>query len=86
MYVDPLLFWKEKQHVYFQLSKVAKAYFGIPVTSALVERFFSKTGFILRPHRRYMQDDLAICRRKYHFFIKGYRKTPFLVPATKSKR
>ena len=36
-----------------------KAYFGIPVTSALVERFLSKTGFILRPHRRCMQDDLA---------------------------
>ena len=37
---------------------MAKAYFGIPVTSALVERFFSKTGFILRPHRRCMQVDL----------------------------
>ena len=58
-YVDPLLFWKRKQHVYFQLSKVAKAYFGIPVTSALVERFFSKNVFILRPHRLCMQDDLA---------------------------
>ena len=24
-----------------------------------MERFFSKNGFILRPHRRCMQDDLA---------------------------
>ena len=38
---------------------MAKAYLGIHVTSALVERFFSKTGFILRPHRSCMQDDLA---------------------------
>ena len=38
---------------------MAKAYFGIPVTSALVERFFSKTGYFLRPHRLCMQDDLA---------------------------
>jgi hypothetical protein len=45
--------------VYFQLAKVAKAYFGIPVNSALVERIFSKIGFILTPHRRCMQDDLV---------------------------
>ncbi len=38
---------------------MAKAYFGIPVTSALVEIFFSKTGFILRPYHRFMQDDLV---------------------------
>ena len=55
--VDPLLFWKEKQHVYFQF-KSDESLFWFPVTSALVERFFSKTGFILRPHRRCMQDEL----------------------------
>ena len=56
--VDPLLFWKEKQYVYFQF-KSGESLFWFPVTSALVERLFSKTGFILRPHRRCMQDDLA---------------------------
>ena len=50
-----LLFWKEKQHV-FNYQKWRKL---ILVTSALVERFFSKTGFILRPHRSCMQADLA---------------------------
>ena len=69
--VDPLSFWKEKQMAYFQLSKICKAYFGIPITSAFVERFFSKTGFILRPHRRCMQDDLAenlfYCKENINF-------------------
>ena len=51
-------FGKKKQHVYFQF-KSGESLFWFPVTSALVERLFSKTGFILRPHRRCMQDDLA---------------------------
>jgi hypothetical protein len=41
-------FLKEKQHVYFQLSKMSKACFVIPVTNALDEYFFNKPGFILR--------------------------------------
>jgi hypothetical protein len=56
--LTPFYFGK-KNNTYIFNSKVAKAYYGIPVPSALVERFFSKTGFILRPHRRCMQDDLA---------------------------
>ena len=71
IYVNPLLFWKEKQHIYFHLAKVARAYFGIPVTSAFVERFFSKIGYILRPHRRCMLDDLAenlfYCKENMNF-------------------
>jgi hypothetical protein len=58
--------------VYFQVAKVAKVYFGIPVTSDLVERFFSKTGFILRPHRRLYErrfrGKCILCHRKYQFF------------------
>ncbi len=52
----PFYFGKKKNAYIFN-SKAAKAYYGIPVTTALVERFFSKTDFILRP-RRCMQDDL----------------------------
>jgi len=40
-------------------SKVAKNILGIPVTSANIERFFSKTGYILRQHRRRMNNKLA---------------------------
>ena len=52
-------YFEKKNNTYIFNSKVAKAYYGIPVTSVWVERFFSKNGFILRPHRRCMQDDLA---------------------------
>ena len=52
-----LLFWKEKQHVYFQC-KSGESLFWFPATSALVERLFSKIGYILRPHHRCMQDDM----------------------------
>jgi hypothetical protein len=51
-------YFEKKPHVYFQF-KSGESLFGIPVTSALVERFFSKTSFILRPHCRCMQDDLT---------------------------
>ena len=54
-----LFYFGKKNNTFIFNSKVSKAYFGISVTSVLVERFFSKTGFILRPHRRCMQDDLA---------------------------
>ena len=56
--MDPLLFWKNNEIKFIQLSRLAKAFLGIPVTSAYIERFFSKTGFIMRPHRRCMGDDL----------------------------
>ncbi len=59
--LTPFYFGK-KNNTYILNSKVAKAYFGIPVTSALVEQFFSKTGVstgLVRPHRRCKQDDLA---------------------------
>ena len=36
-----------------------KLFLGIPVTSGYIESFFSKTGFIMRPHRRCMGDDFA---------------------------
>jgi len=44
---------------------------GIPATSAFVERFFSKTGYIMRPHRRSMADklaeDLFFCKENLSF-------------------
>ena len=69
--MDPLLFWKAQEDTFIQMSRVARALFGIPVTSAYVERFFSKTGFIMRPHRRCIGDDLAenlvFCKENLNF-------------------
>ena len=45
--------------VFDSLSRVARTLLGIPATSAFVERFFSKTGYIMRPHRRTMGDKIA---------------------------
>ena len=59
VYVDPLLFWKNNETAFLSLSRVARTLLGIPATSAFVERFFSKTGYIMRPHRRTMGDKIA---------------------------
>ena len=71
VYVDQLIFWKENEKKFLQLSRVAKAFLGIPVTSAYVERFFSKTFYIMRPHRRCMQDEFAenlfFCKENLNF-------------------
>ena len=53
------------------MSRVARTLLGIPATSAFVERFFSKTGYIMRPHRRTMGDkiaeDLFFCKENLRF-------------------
>ena len=41
-----------------QLSKVARTLLGLPA-SAFVELFFSKTGYIMRPHTRTLGDKIA---------------------------
>jgi hypothetical protein len=53
---DPLLFWKENCSDYAMLAKLAKRLLAVPASSAAVERVFSQTGFILRPHRRTLND------------------------------
>ena len=71
VYVDPLLFWKNNETTFLSLSRVARTLLGIPATSAFVERFFNKTGYIMRPHRRAMGDkiaeDLFFCKENLRF-------------------
>lgn len=66
-YANVLQFWKENEKHFPNLAKKARKLLAIPATSAAVERFFSKTGFILRPHRRRMSDTVA----EQIFFRKG---------------
>ncbi|CAF4362491.1 unnamed protein product [Didymodactylos carnosus] len=40
-----------KHQSYPHLSKLALKYFTVPATSAPIERIFSQSGFIIRPHR-----------------------------------
>ena len=65
--MDPLLFWKNNEATSLSLSRVARTLLGKPATSAFVERFFSKTGYIMRPHRRTMGDKIA---EDLFFFVK----------------
>lgn len=50
-YENPLLFWKEQQHVLPHLSQLAKKIFSIPASSAGVERAFSSAGVIVNQRR-----------------------------------
>ena len=49
---DPLLFWKENETKYPELSKLAKKFLGVPASEADVERMFNISGFIFNPKRR----------------------------------
>ena len=66
-YANVLEFWKLNEKQFPSLARLAKKLQAIPAISAAVERFFSKTGFILRPHRRRMSDKVA----EQIFFLKG---------------
>jgi len=48
---DPLLFWKEQNHILPNLSKLAKKIFCIPALSAQVERAFSSAGVVISQRR-----------------------------------
>jgi hypothetical protein len=52
-YIDPLLFWKqkEKRKRYPYLTRLAARYFSIPCSSASVERQFSAAGQIITQRR-----------------------------------
>lgn len=58
-YIEPLVWWKENEKLFPTLAKLAKKFLGIPASSGSIERFFSKTGYILRQHRRQMTNVLA---------------------------
>ena len=48
---DPLKWWKTRESVYPNLSKIAKKYLGIVATSVPSERVFSKAGQVVTERR-----------------------------------
>ena len=48
---NPLLFWKEQQHLLPNMAVLAKKIFCIPASSAAVERAFSSAGVVVSQRR-----------------------------------
>ena len=53
--VDVLKWWKEHEHKYPILSKIARDYLCIPASSACVESIFSIAGNIVHPNRNRLE-------------------------------
>ncbi len=49
---DQLLFWKENETKYPELSKLAKKFLGVPASEADIKRMFNISGLIFSPKRR----------------------------------
>lgn len=66
-YANVYEFWRKNCKDLPLLSNKAMKLLSIPATSANVERFFSKSNYIVRKHRKRLQDKNA----ENFFFIKG---------------
>ncbi|XP_067313947.1 E3 SUMO-protein ligase ZBED1-like [Pseudorasbora parva] len=54
---NPLSWWKEHEHAYPELSKLAKGFLCIPGTSVSAERVFSTAGDIVTAHRSTLKSE-----------------------------
>jgi hypothetical protein len=43
---DPLMWWKQHQQEFPDLTRMARQYLAVPATSASPERFFSRVGLV----------------------------------------
>jgi hAT family C-terminal dimerisation region len=57
--IDILAYWKEKEKDLPLLAKVARKYYGIPVTSACSERLFSAAGNVITSSRTLLNTERA---------------------------
>ncbi len=57
--IDILDFWKNKESELPLLAKVAKKYYGIPITSASSERLFSAAGNVITSSRTLLNTEKA---------------------------
>ena len=68
---NPLEYWKNSQHKFPNLAKLAAKYLSIPASSGAVERLFSVAGNIFRPNRCNLSDSnfekLVFIRTNKHF-------------------
>jgi len=57
---DPLMWWKQHQQEFPDLSRMARQYLAVPVTSASPERFFSRVGLVQTDLRGSLLDTTMI--------------------------
>lgn len=55
--VDPLAWWKSKQHIYHLISPLARRYLSIAGTSVPSERLFSAAGNLVSAKRSCLKSD-----------------------------
>jgi hypothetical protein len=57
---DPLMWWKQHQQEFPDLSRMARQYLTVPATSASPERFFSRVGLVQTDLRGSLLDTTMI--------------------------
>ena len=57
---DILLWWKNHQLIYPNLSRMARDFLSIQATSVPVERLFARSSLIIRIHRNGLKKDITI--------------------------
>ena len=56
---DILLWWKNHQSIYPNLSRMARDFLSIKATSVPAERLFSRSSLLIRKHRNRLKKDIA---------------------------
>ena len=57
---DPLMWWKQHQQEWTDLSRMTRQYLAVPVTSESPERFFSRVGLVQTDLRGSLLDTTMI--------------------------
>jgi hypothetical protein len=57
---DPLMWWKQLQQEFPDLTRMARQYLTVPTTSASPERFFSRVGLVQTDFRGRLLDTTMI--------------------------
>ena len=72
--VNPLSFWKDNEHRYPTLSKLAEHYLAVPASSASIERLFSVAGCIARARRSRLSVKTVEMLLTYQKYLDNRRK------------
>jgi hAT family C-terminal dimerisation region len=72
--VDELKWWRDNEHIYSRLAKVARDVLGIPPTGSGVERQFSQAGCVANAARNRLNPDIVRDIMTYRSYLKSIKK------------